>query len=946
VLEVARGVVQEVIVALYLERSPELHAAGLAVLEAGGAYLPLDPGHPRLRLAAMLHDAAAALVLTRRDMLDRLPAGTRTLCVEEVHARTQPTHATGHPAVDAGNLAYVIYTSGSTGRPKGALLSHEGLAGLAAHQSRYMHLGPGRRVLQFASAGYDASVWESAMALLHGGTLVVAPSERLVPGLELTRLMCEERIHVATLPPSVLALLDPAAVPTLDTLVAAGERFPKELALRWARRGRRVLNAYGPTETTVCAAIAECTSDLTADPPIGRPFAALRAYVLDRDASPVPIGVAGELCVGGIGLARGYLGRADWTAARFLPDPFAVEPGARLYRTGDRCRWRPDGNLEFLGRLDEQLKVRGHRIEPGEIESALVGHPGIREAAIVSRRGADGETSLVAYVAGEPDGAPSTAELRHHLAQRLPGFMVPASFVTLGSLPRTPSGKIDRRELPAPSGGRPAQDRPYVAPRDALEQTLASVWADVLGVERVGVDDDFFALGGHSMLAVRLTEAVRRATGLDLPLVALFQHPTVGLLARAARDLGAWDAAAVPDPDLDREAVLDPSITGHGSRLALPAEPRRVLLTGPTGFLGAFLLQELLRRTSAEVWCLVRAADAQEARQRIEQVILTHGLRDLDTSRVVALPGDLARPQLGLADDVFGELAATLDSVYHNGARVSLVEPYPMLKAVNVGGTREVLRLACHSRLKPVHFVSTLSVFPGASNGGQPAFREDDPPADWRALEGAYARSKWVAESLVRTARARGLPVAIYRPGRIAAHSRTAASNPRDLVPRMLEACVRLGAVPELDPGATVDWTPVDYASQAVVHLSRLPDAIGKTFHIANPTPPNWGELIEAVQGLGHALRVLPPDAWAAELTALVSERPSAGRSADGAPPEWLPLILGARAKRRGDPRFDCRNTLEGLRGSGIACPRLDPGLIRAFLDSHFVREPSGDRPI
>ncbi|MFP2929773.1 amino acid adenylation domain-containing protein, partial [Pyxidicoccus sp. 3LG] len=481
---------------------------------------------------------------------DELPAGSEQLVLldaDSAHIAARPA-TPAESGVGADNLAYVIYTSGSTGRPKGTLLQHRGLCNTALNAVRAHRFRPDSRVLQYAAFGFDASVAEIFGALLAGATLVLAPRERLLPGAPLRALLRDESITAVTLTPSVLAQLEPEAFPSLETLISAGEACTPELVERWGGRVR-LLNAYGPTEVTVCATLSEplVPGQL---PTIGRPWANVRVYVVDAALQPAPVGVPGELCVDGVGLARGYLGQSGLTAERFVPSPFSDTPGARMYRTGDRVRWRADGTLEYLGRIDTQVKLRGFRIELGEVESALLRHPSVREAVVTVREDAPGDRRLVAYVVAEEGDALEVSSLRESLVQRLPEHMVPAAIAVLAALPLTPNGKVDRKALPAPDGALTRGTREYVAPRTALEEQLAALWAELLHMERVGVDDDFFELGGHSLLATQLVARLRATLGVEVPLRVLFDAPTLGALALhvdgAARSLALPALRPVP----------------------------------------------------------------------------------------------------------------------------------------------------------------------------------------------------------------------------------------------------------------------------------------------------------------------------------------------------------------------------------------------------------------
>ena len=548
------GVGPEVLAAIYLERSPELVVAMLGVLKAGGAYVPIDPSVPQERMAWLLRDAAPRVVLTQQSLQDRLPSSqVPALCLDsgwEEIAR-HPSRAPA-PLATPDNLAYVIFTSGSTGTPKGVMVPHRGVPNLAFAQARAFGVRADSRVLQFASPAFDATVSEIFVTLLSGATLCLAPRESLLPGPSLVELLKQQAITTATLPPSVLAMLPAGELGSLATVISAGEACSPEVVARWAQGSRRFINAYGPTETTVCATLTECTAD-GQPPSIGRPLANTRAYVLDGSLRPVPAGVPGELYVGGAGVARGYLHRPELTAERFQPDPFGP-PGSRMYRTGDRVRWRADGQLEFLGRVDFQVKVRGFRIEPGEIEAVLAQHPAVQQAVVLAREDKPGDKRLVAYVVptsplplgegrGEGIDPPglNLADLRAFLLRKLPEYLVPSAFVPLASFPLNTSGKVDRRALPAPEGTNLAR-RPYVAPGDDVERKLAGIWSKLLGVEKPGAEDHFFELGGHSLLATQVASRLRATFGVELPLRAVFEAPTLSALAARIRAASASSA--------------------------------------------------------------------------------------------------------------------------------------------------------------------------------------------------------------------------------------------------------------------------------------------------------------------------------------------------------------------------------------------------------------------
>ncbi|MGW4133342.1 amino acid adenylation domain-containing protein [Amycolatopsis japonica] len=521
---VAHGVGPERLVALAMPRSIEFVIAILAVHKAGAAYVPVDPDYPEERKRQMLDDAAAHCLLC-------LPGQDVTgapviLSVAREPGREEPNLGDEDRIgpLRPGHPAYVIYTSGSTGRPKGVLVTHRGIPNLADDYVRRQELGPDSRLLAFASPSFDAAVAEFWPIWQAGGCLVLASAPDLVPGEPLSRLVRDQRITHVTLPPSALAPLEEAGgLPAGLTLLVAGEACPAPVAKRWAV-DRVMINAYGPTETTVAVTASEpLTGEET--PPIGRPITGVRTYVLDDRLRPVEDGDVGELYAVGPGLARGYLRRAAATAERFLPDPFGG-PGGRMYRTGDRVRTRPDGQYVFVGRVDDQLKVRGHRIEPGEVEAALLAVDGVAQAVVTEH-----ENRLVAYVVGVGGERVPTEKLLTPLREQLPGYLVPDVVVGLPSLPVSPNGKIDRVALPTPEeehAGRAAGR----APLTPTEIILAELFAEVLGVSTVGVEDSFFEIGGHSLLATRLVSRVRERLKIRLRVQAFFDAPTVARLAK------------------------------------------------------------------------------------------------------------------------------------------------------------------------------------------------------------------------------------------------------------------------------------------------------------------------------------------------------------------------------------------------------------------------------
>ncbi|WP_327120823.1 amino acid adenylation domain-containing protein [Streptomyces sp. NBC_01341] len=935
----ARGIGPEDRVAVALPRTHELVVALLGILRSGAAYVPLDPDYPAQRLSHMLDDARPRLLLTTPAVHHRLPASqVPHLYAGDVGAGAATDAHTGAvPLPNPAHPAYVIYTSGSTGRPKGVVVTHRGVGAMTRTQSERLRVAPGSRVLHMASVSFDAAFWELCMGLLSGACLEIDEREALLPGPTLAALVRERGITHLTLPPAALAVMPPGSLPAGSTMVLAGEACPPALARAWAR-DLYLTNAYGPTETTVCAtmsAFQHADGPLAPDRtvPVGVPVDGTRVHVLDDRLAHVPPGVVGELYVSGEGVARGYHGRPGLTASRFVADPFDPT-GGRMYRTGDLVRWTAEGELVYVSRVDDQVKLRGFRIELGEIEVALTALPGVAAACAVVREDRPGDRRLVAYTV-PADGAagPDDAEVRAHLAATLPSHMIPAVHVRLGALPVTPNGKTDRRALPAPGRDAPAGGR---APRTARERALCEVFSYTLGVPGVGVTDDFFALGGHSLLAVTLARRIEERCGRRLSLRDLFAAPTVEGVDRVlGRAEGEEHPLDVAEPDLASEVRLAADITGtgrDGSR-PLPAPTRgrpprpspRPLLTGASGFLGAFLLRDLIDSTGGPVDCLVRAEDERRAADRLRANLEHYGLwRPRYADLIRPVPGDLAAPGLGLPPEDRAALVRRLGPVLHNGARVNFAAGYGDLRAPNVAGTEELLRMVADSSSSGMHYISTTSVFAPAP--GPVVITESTPVGPASGLPGGYARSKWVAEGIVGLARERGLPVTVHRPGRISGDTTTGACQDRDLLWQLIKGCLQAEAVPDL-PHGTTDWVPVDYVSAAVVALTLSGPGEADTYHFTNPDAPGLDRVFGTAALLGHELATVPAESWRARVSAQHDNAAQLFLGEEDRSPEEA---LDRRC-------FDSSRTAKAAAALGVHLPHLTDEILARYL-AYFQR--------
>ena len=1388
------GVKPDMLVGICLERSLELVVGLLAILKAGGAYVPLDSAYPPERLAFMVEDAEVSIVLSQEKLATGLLDFSAT---ETQHPEIQKTrklvcldiswadicqHSKENPnsGVTEDNLAYVIYTSGSTGKPKGVEITHQSVVHSLNYTCNAFGLTHQDTLVAVASLSFDMAVTEIYSSLIVGARLMLASYDVTRDGVKLSELLTKSGATVMQGTPCTWQMLLEAGWQGNKELkiLSGGDSLSQKLANQLLEKSAYLWNLYGPTEATMYSTIYHVQSG-DGLVPIGRPIANTQIYLLVEPGKLAPVGVPGEIYIGGSRLARGYLNRPELTEQKFIPNPFSQKSGSRLYKTGDLARYLPDGNIEYLGRIDDQVKVRGFRIELGEVEAVLSKHPVVKQAVVTAREDVANNKSLVAYVVPQqsespeaqisnisiekervqqwekiwdeaykkpaadweptfhiggwknsytdmalpeehvrewvnhtierilslqpnrlleigcgtglllfgiaphckhycgtdlskeairhierqisnsalaksvtlcqtpadalegvdaqpfdtvvinsviqafpsidylvrvlervaslvqsggsiflgdieslllqeafhtsvqlhkasaslstvalreriqeriaeekkllidpvfffalqqhlpqinhveiqlkrgryqneltrfrydvilhveagaqgqnpkstmqnpqsilwldwqhnnltlaavrervrqtnterlritripnarvwadvqaikllasPDARQTVGELRsaiqvagiepedwwslqselpytiyitwsgdgvngcydvvfvrlglettvdevllaistqpefkpwsayannpmqskealmpklrNFLKQKLPKHMIPGAFVFLDSLPLTPNGKVDKPSLPAPTQDRPILEQEFVVPRTLLEEQLADIWVQVLNVYPIGIRDNFFELGGHSLLIMQLLSQVKDAFLINLPLRCLFENPTIAGMAQAIcfeQQRCSQEATSlewISVTDLQQEAVLDSTIRPSASSFEPPTEPDAIFLTGATGFLGAFLLDELLRQTTAKVYCLVRncktiAQGKQRLQKTLQRYLLRHLLENENfNSRIIPVLGDLSQPLLGLEEPQFYQLASEIDLIYHVGANVNILYPYTAMRAVNVQGTQEILRLASLTRLKPVHYISTPGIFESAGYCGKKKHIQEEENIDnCEVVYGGYCQSKWVAEKLVKTAQLRGIQVSIYRPGMISCHSQTGASNTEDMLCRLIKQFIQQGTAPDLD--MMIDISPVDYVSKGIVHLSRQKECLGQIFHMVNSQSLHLSQLIKEIGALGYSIKPIEYAHWLSELRNMASD---SQQTALGA---MLPLLI---EKIPDSPLtylemsslgmlFGCDNTLKALANTSIVCPPVDSKLLSTFFsyltDSSFVNTP------
>ncbi|KAI9926198.1 hypothetical protein MW887_004661 [Aspergillus wentii] len=890
----AYGVSRDTLVGVLLPRSAHYVIACLAILRAGGAFLVLELAYPPELLADVLEDSNPAVILTHKGESSKVKADIPLINLDEP-AKEVNGHAKEPSPLpaddDLDRLSFVAYSSGTTGKPKGIANPHR--APVLSYDLRFaiQDVQPGDRV-----ACNVFFVWEILRPLLRGATVFCVPDEVSYDPAALVDLLASKKITETLMTPTLLAtvlsrqphLTD--RLPELRTLWLNGEVVTTDLARRAIKAlpATRLLNCYSACETheIACGDIRDMLDEEALYCPVGPPMDPKHTYILNENGEKLEPGVSGELFLGGHLLAREYLNLPETTAKAFTPDPFDPTPGARMYRTGDLAKILPSGLLEITGRVGAMIKLRGYSVVPAKVETDIVKYLAVSQCTVIAH--GDGlDRQLVAYIIRDKEVSADrpvveinesghSPAARRTLLPYLAHYMIPALWVEMDEFPtHEVSGKVDLKRLPAPRPSSPVNGQTKKDPIGI--DNIAAIWAPTLKTARnlLKPEDNFFDLGGHSLSLADLASKLSREFGFRIPIARLAENSTLaGHLetVRSVRD-GHTEAVQADLPAVLRaDSVLDEDIRPSNATICSIDKADTVLLTGVTGYLGAFLLNDLLENTSAQIICLVRFSDPEQDDQaggvaRIRRNLLDMGLwRDSIMERVEVLPGNLSRTRFGLLPSEFDELAARVQVIVHAAATVNLVYPYAALRGANVGGTREVLRLASKGGAT-VQYVSTNGVLPPSGEKGWPEdtmLPVDDVPT--KLLDG-YGHSKWVAEQLVLEAGRRGLPVKIHRAGTISGHSLTGAANAWDLLSALFVESIKLGYAPDVE-GWRAEMTPVDFVSKAIIHLASQTHAEQTIFHLGDPDPVSTRTVFECLTELGYPTQPLGWDEWVALWTA------------------------------------------------------------------------------
>jgi amino acid adenylation domain-containing protein/thioester reductase-like protein len=937
------GVGPGILVSLCFDRSLEMFVGLLAVLKSGGTYIPLDLAYPIERVEYMLEDSQASVLLTHRGLDTRLQtdASLRRIDLDrDANDIAECSSENLNIELTVDDRAYIIYTSGSTGKPKGVQIRHGALVNLLQSMQHQPGIGKSDTLLAITTISFDLAVPDLYLPLIVGAKIRLISRAIATDPRELSIVLSDPAITFVQATPSTWRMVLASGWkgnPYLKIL-CGGEALSLNLANQLSSCVKSLWNMYGPTETTVWSMFHQVTPDCEAIT-LGQPIANTQIYLLKIKSSargdtlvPVSIGEPGEIYIGGDGVALGYLNRSQLNQEKFIRDPFHPKSDQKLYRTGDLARYRINGQLEMIGRADNQIKVRGHRIELGEIEAAISSHPAIQDGAVIAPEDKMGSRRLLAYVVPKPDMDLSPTILRDWLSEKLPSHMLPNMIQFMDALPLTPNRKIDRRALPLP---RLDHQEELIAPRTDLEARLVKLWSEVLGIE-VGISQNFLECGGDSLRVALLISQINANFEVQVPLTCFFEAPRVKDFAPILQAIQAAESVMdfeMTPTQLLAEADLPLEIQ---PKTAAKTRHRYLFITGATGFIGAFLIQELLlQHPDASVYCLIRANDFATARDRLKNVMKGYEIwEDRFSERIIPILGDLERPLFGLEEQQFRNLADCIDVIYHSGAYVNLIYPYSALRAANVGGTLEVLKLATIAQTIPVHYISTIDVFHAQRyNRCEPILETDELSSAEGYFEG-YAQTKWVAEKLMMAARDRGLPTVIYRLGMITGHGQTGASQFGNIICRMMKGFIQLGNAPDLDISMVL--APVDYVVQAIVALSYNSQTMGQTFHIVSPHRLTLREFIADINALGYSVDVIAHDVWSQQLPTIPPDNaltPAVSMFRDEDCHAATPIETGTFVAQT----HDAYGAQHYLKPHNIDCPAVTRKTTRAYLE-YFTR--------
>ena len=844
-----KGVKPDSLVGIMMERSSLMIIGILAILKAGGAYLPIDPDYPEERVRFMLEDSQLSILLTHSWISDRIGFSGEKIVLDNVEV--DQDHTGNLELVNnSGDLAYVIYTSGSTGKPKGVMIEHGSLVNLAVGQKNKYMINEDDRVLQFYSVSFDPFAEQTFITLLSGASLYLADKVTLLDSLKFSMFLRSNAITHLDAVPTYLNELDFSELKQLKRIVSGGEVCSLDLAKRLSQKFE-FYNGYGPTETTITATMYHVNPKRIPHPvSIGKPIANYQVYILNIDNRLSPIGIEGELWIAGNGLARGYLNHPELTAAKFIANPFVK--GGRMYRTGDLVRWLPDGNIEFLGRVDHQVKIHGFRIELGEIERQILKLGVVKETVVLAKE----NKGLCAYLVMEAEIAVS--ELRARLSESLPDYMIPSSFIQLEKIPLTPNGKVDAQALPEPVD---RIEEEYVPPKNIIEEKLVQVWSEVLGREKVGIYDNFFDLGGNSLKSIKLVSVARRY-GIEFSIQDVFDKPAIALLGD---HITKNDHRKIKYHLEDFRLLHKLLESNQINKLIIPAKQALgdVLITGVTGWLGAHVLDKFIATEKGRAYCLVRGEDLTDSQNKLNEILTYYfGKKYANCRRIVVVCGDITSKVV---------LDHPIDTIFHCAASVKHYGSYSDFYDINVKGTQNVILLAKEKSAQLIHISTTGIVGDIIKEGAEafPIIYDETKLFVGQALNNVYARSKFEAEVAVLQAKLAGLPAIVIRVGNLTNrfHDLKFQKNYQENAFLIrLKAMVDLQLYPNNLQDLKLELSPVDYTAEAIIKLAQHFHHHYSLFHVYNPKSIQLIDLINALATVEQKIKAVSQEKFLSEM--------------------------------------------------------------------------------
>lgn len=942
----SQGIKEGKYLPIWLDRSLEWIVAVLGVIKTGAAYVPIDPAYPVKRVEYILSDTASDIIITNQNLQGLLSEKEKV----KVFDLSSMDHLNNLPSeypethIHQNDLAYIIYTSGSTGKPKGVMVSHQAIQHLVTWHNHYFHVDHSSKLTLVAGLAFDISVWETWSALTSGATLCIAGNEDRTDAHALVDYYRRNQITHGFVPsvlaPSVVNCTRNYNDLKLKYLFTGGEKLKPVLT---SELSYELVDYYGPTECTVYATFKK-VKDTNGKyiSSIGRPIANAKAYIVNENIELLPLGAVGELCIGGNILAKGYLNNEELTKSKFITNPFNEKE--KLYRTGDLAKWQPNGDIEFLGRIDNQVKIRGFRVELGEIERTLVQQDDVMEAVVISRETEGSTQYLIAFIVLKPEAKKDITSVRNALKEELPGYMIPAQIIFIDKFPVTANGKTDTQSLRDLADKEAKELISFEPPTNETERIIVDVWASALERPVINITDNFFDIGGNSLLVATVAVTLQRKLDVKVYLRDVYQYPVLQQLSEVLIERARETREAIPVEDMEpyvelqKDVYLAPgTIFAGGFDPKQIENPTTIFLTGVTGFVGIHLLQELLDTTIADIYCLVRAQDEFYAMEKIERCFKQYHIpqKEEQKSRIIPVIGDLALPSLGLSEETFKKLAKQTDLIYHSGSSVNFIEPYSYMKAPNVEGLREIIKLAGAERTKCLALLSTISVYSWGHlfTGKTVMLESDDIEQNLMSVSKdiGYVRSKWVMEAVADLAAKEGLPLITYRLGYAMCHSETGASASYQWWSGLVKNCIEFKSYPaltELREGLIT----VDYMTKSMAHITKNKEAIGKKFNLI--ARPETNLTLEDFFGLmkkyyPFTLKDLPYKEWRKQweddsknrlypLTSLFRDNMHEGLST-------VELYQNTYI-------WDCSNVIQFLEGSDIQEPVFDKKILDSYL--------------